>query len=198
MALLLNVCFSGSCSLPDHLYSEWELHRSWDTILREKALMCDSESKQFHLLIKPKTLSDYVSSDSCRHREMNRPHCASHNPTVPSRFLSNPWGISLAQLLRLCLKSHLRISNRDVSSCLMGEDWIAHTKQYNETYHTISVCFGGDLTYSKLHLRTTGNNACIKNLLDKTTACTVHTAAELVLAILSLLLLTLLFIIFLY
>lgn len=52
--------------------------------------------------------------------------------------------------------------------------------------------FGGDLTYSKLLLQTTGNNACIRNLLDKTTACTVHTASEFVLAVL-LLLLTLLF-----
>lgn len=43
------------------------LNEKRDTILRAKALMCDSESKQFHLLIKTKTLSNYVSSDSCRH-----------------------------------------------------------------------------------------------------------------------------------
>lgn len=55
-ALLFNVRFSGTCSLPDHLYYEWELHRSWDAILKEKTPMCDSESKQFHLLIKTKTL----------------------------------------------------------------------------------------------------------------------------------------------
>ncbi len=74
----------------------------------------------------------------------------------------------------------------------MGEDWIAHTKQYNNTYQTVSVWFRGDQTYSKLHLRTTGNNACIINLPDKTTSRTVHTAPEFVLAVFLLFLLLML------
>lgn len=61
----------------------------------EIALMCDSQSKQFHLLIKTKTLPDYVSSDSCREQEMSRPHRASWIPRDTIHFF-NP-----SRMLRL-------------------------------------------------------------------------------------------------
>lgn len=95
-------------------------------------------------------------------------------PKIPSISRTLPeFCHCLAQLhqRRWNFGSRVTFSN-SISLYLIG--WIlnCHTKQCNKTYQTLSVSFWGDLTYSKLHLRTIGSNACNINLIYQTKART--------------------------